>query len=185
MFENPDFQVDSQSEEFRLLNPIVSKVGEKRRQKLTKFVQREEEVQNEIIQIHLNCYGLKVKTEISFDSSHQQDMTDEEVEGRGSSEEDESSDDDKSWVEEVREQRRLLKMEERARRIRERKETRQQDRDTSLVTSDPVGNPQQEPQNQPRFYQIKAGEEFRSFSDVTRKQKMLKYVFLSYCSFSY
>ncbi|KAI7804801.1 nucleolar protein 10 isoform X1 [Triplophysa rosa] len=146
MFENPDFQVDSQSEEFRLLNPIVSKVGERRRQKLTKFVQREEE----------------------------QDEADEEVEGRGSSEEDESSDDDKSWVEEVREQRRLLKMEGRARQIKERDDSRQQDRNTSLVTSDPVGNPQQEPQNQPRFYQIKAGEEFRSFSDVTRKQKMLK-----------
>ncbi|XP_057200719.1 nucleolar protein 10 isoform X2 [Triplophysa rosa] len=145
MFENPDFQVDSQSEEFRLLNPIVSKVGERRRQKLTKFVQREEE-----------------------------DEADEEVEGRGSSEEDESSDDDKSWVEEVREQRRLLKMEGRARQIKERDDSRQQDRNTSLVTSDPVGNPQQEPQNQPRFYQIKAGEEFRSFSDVTRKQKMLK-----------
>lgn len=146
MFENPDFQVDSQCEEFRLLNPIISKVGEKRRQRLAKFVQREE----------------------------QQDEEDEEVEGRGSSEEDESSDDDKSWVEEVREQRRLLRMEERERRIQERKESRQQDRNTSLVTSDPSRNPQQEPQNQPRFYQIKAGEEFRSFSDVTRKQKMLK-----------
>ncbi|XP_056624764.1 nucleolar protein 10 isoform X2 [Triplophysa dalaica] len=145
MFENPDYQVDAQSEEFRLLNPIVSKVGERRRQKLTKFIQREEE-----------------------------DEADEEVEGRGSSEDDESSDDDKSWVEEVREQRRLLKMEGRARRLKERDESRQQDRNTSLVTSDPVGNPQQELQNQPRFYQIKAGEEFRSFSDVTRKQKMLK-----------
>lgn len=34
MFENPEYQVDEQSEEFRLLNPIVSKVGQKRRKKL-------------------------------------------------------------------------------------------------------------------------------------------------------
>lgn len=34
MFENPDYQVEEQSEEFRLLNPIVSKVGQKRRKKL-------------------------------------------------------------------------------------------------------------------------------------------------------
>uniref|UniRef100_A0A8C1SES6 Nucleolar protein 10 n=1 Tax=Cyprinus carpio TaxID=7962 RepID=A0A8C1SES6_CYPCA len=124
MFENPDYQVDERSEEFRLLNPIVSKVGEKRRQKLSQLVQQEE----------------------------QQDEEEEEVEGRGSSEEEESSDDDdKSWVEEVREQRRLIRAEERE-------------------------NRQQEPQrhSQPRFYQIKAGEEFRSFGDVARKQKMQK-----------
>lgn len=34
MFENPDYQVDEQSEEFRLLNPIVSKVGQKMKKKL-------------------------------------------------------------------------------------------------------------------------------------------------------
>lgn len=34
MFENPEYQVDEQSEEFRLLNPIISKVGQKRNKKL-------------------------------------------------------------------------------------------------------------------------------------------------------
>lgn len=34
MFENPDFQVDEKSEEFRLLNPLVSKISEKRKKKL-------------------------------------------------------------------------------------------------------------------------------------------------------
>ncbi len=45
MFENPDYQVDERSEEFRLLNPIVSQVGEKRRKKLSQLVQQEEQVQ--------------------------------------------------------------------------------------------------------------------------------------------
>uniref|UniRef100_A0A3B4DPK1 Nucleolar protein 10 n=1 Tax=Pygocentrus nattereri TaxID=42514 RepID=A0A3B4DPK1_PYGNA len=125
MFENPDYQVDEQSEEFRLLNPIVSKVGQKRREKIHKLVDEGDE-------------------------------EDEELEGRPSSEEEESSDDDKSWVEEMREQRRLLQAEEKQRRFKERK---QQDRNTSL---------------QPQFYQLKAGEEFRSFGDVARKQKMQK-----------
>ncbi|RXN24398.1 nucleolar 10 [Labeo rohita] len=149
MFENPDYQVDERSEEFRLLNPIVSKVGEKRRKQLNQLVEQEE-----------------------------QDEENEEMEGRGSSEEEDSSDDDKSWVQEVREQRRLLRAEERDRNYNQRKERRQQDRETSLQSSNPVGNRQQEPQNQnqsqPRFYQIKAGEEFRSFSDAARKQKMQK-----------
>uniref|UniRef100_A0A8B9JP59 Nucleolar protein 10 n=1 Tax=Astyanax mexicanus TaxID=7994 RepID=A0A8B9JP59_ASTMX len=123
MFENPDYQVDERSEEFRLLNPIVSKVGQQRRKKLQQL---------------------------------QEDQEDEELEGRASSEEEESSDDDKSWVEEVREQRRLIRAEERQRRFNERKK---QDRNTNL---------------QPRFYQIKTGEEFRSFGDVARKQKVQK-----------
>lgn len=31
--------------------------------------------------------------------------------------------------------------------------------------------------SQPQFYQIKAGEEFRSFNDMARKQRLQKYVF--------
>lgn len=99
---------------------------------------------------------------------------DEELEGKASSEEDESSDDDKTWVEELREQRRLLWAEQKERRFKERK---QHDRNTTLQSSDPVRNTKQgQNQNQPRFYQIKAGEEFRSFGDVARKQKMQKFV---------
>lgn len=41
MFENPDFQVDEESEEFRLLNPLVSKISEKRKKKLRLLEQQE------------------------------------------------------------------------------------------------------------------------------------------------
>uniref|UniRef100_A0A8C4NT76 Nucleolar protein 10 n=1 Tax=Dicentrarchus labrax TaxID=13489 RepID=A0A8C4NT76_DICLA len=117
MFENPEYQVDEQSEEFRLLNPIVSKVGQKRKKKLRLLAAEDEE----------------------------------EPEGRASSEED-SSDDDKSWVEEVREQRRLLWQ-----------EGRDQERTSNSKKT-----------SQPQFYQIKAGEEFRSFNDMARKQRLQK-----------
>uniref|UniRef100_A0A3B4XM46 Nucleolar protein 10 n=1 Tax=Seriola lalandi dorsalis TaxID=1841481 RepID=A0A3B4XM46_SERLL len=123
MFENPDYQVDEQSEEFRLLNPIVSKVGQKRKKKLRLLAQQAAAAAED----------------------------EEEPEGRASSEE-ESSDDDKSWVEEVREQRRLLRQEDRDRRRQKRKDKT----------------------SQPHFYQIKAGEEFRSFNDMARKQKLQK-----------
>lgn len=113
---------------------------------------------------------------------------DEEPEGRASSEE-ESSDDDKSWVEEVREQRRLLRQEDRDRRRQERKDT---DRNTVLVEREQNGGEESsnvaesKKTSQPQFYQIKAGEEFRSFNDMARKQKLQKYVFgkvlcASYC----
>lgn len=56
---------------------------------------------------------------------------------------------------EVREQRRRLQQEERARR----REQRLEDQQAEL---------------KPQFYEIKAGEEFRSFRDSAAKQKLMK-----------
>uniref|UniRef100_G1RUE3 Nucleolar protein 10 n=1 Tax=Nomascus leucogenys TaxID=61853 RepID=G1RUE3_NOMLE len=127
MFENPDFQVDEESEEFRLLNPLVSKISEKRKKKLRLLEQQE----------------LREKEE------------EEEPEGKPSdAESSESSDDEKAWVEEVRKQRRLLQQEEKVKRQEQLKE----DQQTVL---------------KPQFYEIKAGEEFRSFKDSATKQKLM------------
>lgn len=53
MFENPDFQVDEESEEFRLLNPLVSKISEKRKKKLRLLEQQE---LREQVTYSLSCY---------------------------------------------------------------------------------------------------------------------------------
>lgn len=50
MFENPDFQVDERSEEFRLINPLISKMGEKRKKKLKML-----EEQEVLGQVSLEC----------------------------------------------------------------------------------------------------------------------------------
>uniref|UniRef100_A0A7N5KKN1 Nucleolar protein 10 n=1 Tax=Ailuropoda melanoleuca TaxID=9646 RepID=A0A7N5KKN1_AILME len=127
MFENPDFQVDEESEEFRLLNPLVSKISEKRKKKLRLLEQQELREQEE----------------------------EEEPEGKPSdAESSESSDDEKDWVEEVRKQRRLLQQEEKVKRQERLRE------DQQMVLK-------------PQFYEIKAGEEFRSFKDSATKQKLL------------
>lgn len=82
----------------------------------------------------------------------------EEPEGKPSdAESSESSDDDKDWVAEVRKQRRLLQQEEKVKR----QERLREDRQTVL---------------KPQFYEIKAGEEFRSFRDSATKQKLMKWV---------
>ncbi|KAB0365384.1 hypothetical protein FD754_009540 [Muntiacus muntjak] len=127
MFENPDFQVDEESEEFRLLNPLVSKISEKRKKKLRLLEQQE----------------LHGKEE------------EEEPEGKPSdAESSESSDDEKDWVAEVRKQRWLLQQEEKVKR----QEQLREDQQTVL---------------KPQFYEIKAGEEFRSFKDSATKQKLM------------
>ncbi|XP_044519572.1 nucleolar protein 10 isoform X2 [Gracilinanus agilis] len=128
MFENPDFQVDEKSEEFRLLNPLVSKISEKRKKKL-KLLEQQEFLEQE---------------------------EEEEPEGKPSdAESSETSDDEKDWVEEVRKQRKLLRQEEKMRWQERFKE----DQQTVL---------------KPQFFEIKAGEEFRSFKDSAKKQKLMK-----------
>uniref|UniRef100_A0A8C5X604 Nucleolar protein 10 n=1 Tax=Malurus cyaneus samueli TaxID=2593467 RepID=A0A8C5X604_9PASS len=128
MFENPDFQVDEQSEEFRLLNPLVSKISEKRKRKLKILEELEAQGQEE----------------------------EEEPEGKASdAESSESSEDEKGWVEEVRKQRKLLRQEEKLKRQERLKE----DQQTLL---------------KPQFFEIKEGEEFRSFKDSAKKQKLMK-----------
>ncbi|XP_040055471.1 nucleolar protein 10 [Gasterosteus aculeatus] len=151
MFENPDYQVDEQSIEFRLLNPIVSKVGEKKQKKLRLMAQQ-------------------------VAASKKADEEAEEPEGQASSEEESSDDDDKGWVEEVREQRRLI-WEEGQDRRRQKKEG---DRNTVLLERDQSAGERTsnmaegEKTSQPQYYQIKAGQEFRSFNDMARKQRLQK-----------
>ncbi|XP_078503929.1 nucleolar protein 10 [Lissotriton helveticus] len=128
MFENPDFQVDDQSEEFRLLNPLVSKINEKRKKKLK--VLEEQETRGE--------------------------DDEEEPEGKPSdAESSETSDEEKGWVEEVRKQRKLIREEKKVKRQERIKE----DQQTTL---------------KPKFFEIKAGEEFRSFQDAAKKQNLIK-----------
>ncbi|XP_069742395.1 nucleolar protein 10 [Narcine bancroftii] len=123
MFENPDFQVDEASEEFRLLNPIVSKASEKRKKKLKQLQEQVETGQEE-----------------------------EELEGKPSdAESSESSDDERGWVEEVQKQHKLLRREQKLK----------------LMESN------QQVHSKPKFFEIKAGEEFRSFQDTAHNQKML------------
>ncbi|KAM4694412.1 nucleolar protein 10 [Discoglossus pictus] len=129
MFENPDFQVDEKSEEFRLLNPLVSKISEKRKKKLKQIEELHDKEQEE----------------------------EDEPEGKPSdAESSETSDEEKDWVEEVRKQRKLIRQEE---RVRREERVKEDDKKTTL---------------KPQFYEIKAGEEFRSFQDAAKKQKLMR-----------
>ncbi|XP_041484227.1 nucleolar protein 10-like [Lytechinus variegatus] len=87
LFKNPDFQVDEQSEEFRLVQPLVNKQSKKREKPA--IVEQFEEL----------------------------DPQDEEMEGHASSDGDSSSDeDDRSWQEELRRQHFALRQEKKMKR---------------------------------------------------------------------
>lgn len=61
MFENPEYQVDEHSEEFRLLNPIVSKVGQKRKKKLRLLAQQVAASQQVMLKLAVGCVSWTVK----------------------------------------------------------------------------------------------------------------------------
>lgn len=73
-----------------------------------------------------------------------------------------------------------MRQEGRDRRRQERKEA---DRNTVLLESEQHEHEkssnmaESKKRNQPQFYQIRPGEEFRSFNDMARKQRLQKYVF--------
>lgn len=83
IFENPDFEVDPASEEYRLLNPLVKSLEKRQKKKVD-----EAELQGNGIMDLLNP-----------------------VEQNGSSSEEESSDDDRTWTKEVKKQHRMMKHE--------------------------------------------------------------------------
>jgi ribosome biogenesis protein ENP2 len=88
LFENPDFEVDKNAEEYRLLNPVVSRLDKSRKKELKKKL------------IHQQFEEVEGGSES----------------GESLSESDSSSDDDQQWTKEVKHQHRLLRQEEMERR---------------------------------------------------------------------
>lgn len=92
LFENPDFQVDKNADEYRLLNPVLSRLDKTKKKELQqKFITQEFE------------------------------PMEEELEGKNSSEEsseasseEESSDDEHTWTKDVKKQHRIIQREHRA-----------------------------------------------------------------------
>lgn len=89
MFSNPDFQVDKNSEEYALLNPVISQLEKSRAKKAKAVMAQQEQLENK-------------------DNLHDNDNE----EGHSSSDEsfihESSSDDEKTWVKDVRKQYRII-----------------------------------------------------------------------------
>ncbi|XP_012284863.1 nucleolar protein 10 isoform X2 [Orussus abietinus] len=89
LFTNPDFQVDTNSEEYSLLKPVVSQLDKTRAKKLKK-----ELAQTPILEDELENYKKEGNSDFEGSSS------------------DSSSEDEKPWVKEVQKQYRLIKKKE-------------------------------------------------------------------------
>ncbi|KAK3777638.1 hypothetical protein RRG08_021752 [Elysia crispata] len=105
IFTNPDFEIDPESEEFRLINPVMSKL-DKARQK------REEK------------YALaKQFTQVQSEEVDEPEGRPSDEDGSGS-----SSDDEHTWKDEVRQEHKKLTQERKMREAAEAREERRQAR---------------------------------------------------------
>ncbi|XP_076220571.1 nucleolar protein 10 lethal (2) 34Fd [Nomia melanderi] len=91
LFSNPDFQVDTNSEEYSLLNPVISRLDKTRAKKLEAQLAAEELQRN-----------------MEIDDKEQDHSSDESF-----IHDDSSSDDERGWVKEVKKQYRLIRKNER------------------------------------------------------------------------
>ncbi|XP_015515653.1 nucleolar protein 10 [Neodiprion lecontei] len=142
LFEDPNFEVDENTEEFRLLNPVVSQLAKSRRIELNK----------------------KLEAQARFDIAREEENA---LEGKRSSEEsslsdDDSSDDDKGWAKEVQKQHKLIKRETRQREWEEEKARREENQETEAVD--------RSESKSAKFFKLKEGVEFMGIRTVRQKQ---------------
>ncbi|XP_033360883.1 nucleolar protein 10 [Bombus vosnesenskii] len=93
LFTNPDFQVDKNSAEYTLLNPVISQLSKSKAKKLKAKVEKEMEEETEID---------------PMGDEHHDNSSDESF-----IHDDSSSEDEKQWVKEMKNQYRLIKKNER------------------------------------------------------------------------
>lgn len=142
LFDNPDFEVDQNAEEFRLLNPVISQLDKSRRTELKK----------------------KLEAQAQLDEARERE--EEALEGKPSSEEsssdEDSSGDEKHWAKEVQKQHKLIKRETRQREWEEEKAQRAENEEDE--TGKRAGS------SAAKFFELKQGVEYRGIRAVKKKQ---------------
>lgn len=170
LFTNPDFQVDTTSEEYSLLNPVVSQLNKNQAKRLKAKAMEEEmkvdatndETQGYILSylvlvFHVTCYFsfnrivCISKFAISGNSSDESFIHD-----------DSSSEDEKVWVKEVKKQYRLMKKNEREK----------QEDDESEKNIDEYK------ETEPKLYEIKENVEFKDAKPVAKRLNKCVYCFI-------
>ncbi|XP_012256477.1 nucleolar protein 10 [Athalia rosae] len=141
LFDNPDFEVDRNAEEFRLLNPVISQLDKSRRIELKK----------------------KLDMQAKLDATREEE---EALEGKPSSEEsssnEDSSDDEKHWAKEVQKQHKLIKRETRYREWEEEKAQKMENNVGETGESSKI--------NSTKFFELKEGVEYKGIRAIKKKQ---------------
>lgn len=113
LFENPAFQVDKNADEYRLLNPVLSRVERTNKKEAKK----------------------QAMSQTQFEEVD--DGEDDKLHSDGESDFASSSDDDNDWKKEVQKQHRLIRLERKEKEEEEREQNRQASEETSSGAKQP------------------------------------------------
>ena len=159
LFTDPNFQINTESEEFKLLNPVVQKVNEKKLKKKTAH---------------------KLTNEVKFSDDEEGDGEEEEKDGNENASDSSSSDDEHEWKQTMKEQYKKVRAEARAKE-RAEKMSPASNRSTSAAAEKKA--------NEPKFFELKEGVEYfgaggknsrgNAASDIIRNEKLKKLPLLS------
>lgn len=113
LFEDPDFEVDKNTDEYRLLNPVLSRLDQTKKKQLKKKLEIQE------------FEPMEEQEDKNSDDEWLEESEKEEEE-----EDEESSDDDHTWTKDMKKAHKQIQREH---RIKERKEQDEQDEQTANI----------------------------------------------------
>ncbi|EFN87882.1 nucleolar protein 10 [Harpegnathos saltator] len=119
LFSNPDFQVDKNTEEYILLNPVISQLDKSKAKELKQRLAQEEK-DSRAIPDEDGAQGNNSDESVKYDSS-------------------DSSDDEKLWAKEVRKNYRLLKKNEREEEEEEQENSGEEDNNPAAKNEPRLG----------------------------------------------
>jgi len=150
LFTNPEFEVDTTEESYRLLNPVVSKLDNKRLKEVKKTLIEDDDA---------GADDTKIR------ESGESDLDDE------------SSDDDQEWTKQVKKEHKVIQKERDTAKDNARAEARERKlkRKYNIGNEEPSENALI---RKPKFSEVKSGNEFTEFNDKKEKKKKLSKVSL-------
>lgn len=147
LFTDPNFQIDPNSDEFRLLNPVVQKANEKQ------------------LKPKKNAQSVEFQSDDDDDKDDQNEDEESESDSDRSGGSQSSSDDEHSWKKSVKEQYKQIQMEKRTKQRLEKA-------NNSSNGKAPLS---QQPTKQPKFFEIKDNTEFyKQSSGAKRPDSIIK-----------
>jgi len=149
LFTNPEFEVDTTEEAYRLLNPVVSKLDN----------QRKKEVRKSLVE------------------AEDDEVEEEKIRESGESDlEDESSDDDQEWTKQVKKEHKVIQKERDTAKDIARAEAKE--RKLKRKFNIGVQSEGGEQLRKHKFSEVKTGNEFSEYNDKKEKKKKLSKVSL-------
>ncbi|KAI4492013.1 hypothetical protein M0802_010138 [Mischocyttarus mexicanus] len=149
LFNNPDFQVDKNSEEYVLLNPVISQLEKSKAKKLKAAIEQQEQSESK-------NYSLGDEQEDKNSSSDESFLQD-------------SSDDEKTWAKDVKKQYRMLKRNRQREEEKEEEEEEEEEEEKRQEKYEKSKDNNEISNNRSKIYEISKDIDFKRGIPIPRR----------------